>query len=156
MNYKPLAALLLATALTGCAAIENLDPATKVDKAVEPIPDLEQKMAEKDGRTDAKPYFQVLDAIQGKCYERNRTALVKIAQVMAKTDQETMGDKTRMNYLESLKLLYSEASLHADNSESKQVSCVEVLSYWNQQHKEIAKEAAESEEYDHVMNAGKE
>ena len=114
MNYKPLAALFIAIALIGCAAIENLDPATKVDNSIKPIPDLEQTLARNDGRTDAKPYFEVLDAIQGKCHGRNRTALAGIAQAMAKTDKAAMGDTKPINHLEALKLLYSEASLHAD------------------------------------------
>lgn len=156
MNLKTAAVLLIASLIAGCAAIDNLDPATKVDKAIEPIPDLEQTLARKDGRTDAQPYFQVLDAIQEKCHERNRTALAGIAGSMAKTDKAATGNKQPVNYLEALKLLYSEVSLYADSSESKQVSCVEVLSYWNQQHKEIAEEEAKSQEYDRVMNAGNE
>jgi hypothetical protein len=155
MNYKPLAVLLIATALTGCAAVDKLDPVTQADKSIEPMPDLEQKLANKDGRADAQPYFQVLDAIQGKCYERNRTALALMAHSMSKTDKAATGNSEPINYLDALKLLYSEASLYTDSSESKQVACIEVLTHWNQQHKEMAREEAESQEYDRVMNAGK-
>lgn len=156
MNYKPLVALLFVTALTGCAAIDKLDPVTQADKSIEPMPDLEQKLANKDGRADAQPYFQVLDAIQGKCYERNRTALALMAHSMSKTDKAATRNNEPINYLDALKLLYSEAASYADASDSKQVACIEVLTHWNQQHKEMAQEDAESQEYDNVMNAGKE
>lgn len=137
--------LLLPSFVTGCSN-------TVVDKSVQEIPNLEAKLAQRDGRADSSPYVQVLDAIETKCYERNRTALASMAIVMAKMEQPNL--KQPINDLDALKLLYSEASTDADASNSTQVACADVLSDWRKIHQEEHQEEAKEQEYDHVMNAG--
>jgi hypothetical protein len=146
MKIKILAILFLHTLLTGC-----FNPYNKVEQ-VEQVTDLEKKLAQIDGSPDASPYFKVLDAIQGKCYEQNRTALAAMARTIAKIEEEEIGQK--LSHLDSLKLLYSEAATYTDSSDIKKINCLDIVTMWKKQQKEMAQEEAEMKEQEEIMNLG--
>lgn len=124
----------------------------RLDDSVEEIPDIEKALAQLDGRSSVDAYFKVLDAVDESCYENNRTALAGLGRSMAKIE---FGDE-RVDHLEGLKLLYSEATLRSDSAGQSQVSCVQVVADYRKAHDEWAQEEAEQQKYDDVMNLGEE
>jgi RIO-like serine/threonine protein kinase len=146
MKIKILTILIAPTLLIGC-----FDPYNKVEQ-IEQVSDLEKKLAQIDGHDDATPYFKVLDAIQGKCYEQNRTALAAMARSIAKIEEEEIEQK--LSHLDSLKLLYSEAITYTDDSNSKKINCLDIITMWKKNQKEMAKEEAEIKEQEEIMELG--
>jgi hypothetical protein len=94
-----------------------------------------------DRNNDVSSYVKILDAIQKKCQERNRTAVSVMAINMGKIEKQATNRS--VSNLESLKLLYFEADSFANASEAKHVYCLDVVSHWKQQNQQIAQQEAE-------------
>jgi hypothetical protein len=120
---------------------------------IEEIPKLEEKLAQLDKSNDKTPYVKVLDPIQTKCSENNRTSIAGMARNMG-TMEEQSTNKSVSN-LDSLKLLYFESNTFAQDSNTGRVSCLDVLTYWKQQHKQILHEEAKERKQEEIMNIGK-
>jgi hypothetical protein len=146
MKIKIIATLFVPILITGC-----FDPYSKVEQ-IEQVSDLEKKLAQIDGSPDVSPYFKLLDAIQGKCYEQNRTALAGMARTIAKIEEEDAGQK--LSHLDSLKLLYSEAATYTDASDVKKINCLDIVTEWKKRQREMAQEEAEMKEQEEIMNLG--
>jgi hypothetical protein len=120
---------------------------------IKEIPKLEEKLAQQDKINDSSSYVKVLDAIQTKCSESNRTSVAMMALTMGSMEKQS-SNKSISN-LDSLKLLYFEANTFADASNAERVNCLDVLTYWKQQHKQILQEEDENRKQEEVMNIGK-
>jgi hypothetical protein len=120
---------------------------------IKEIPKLEEKLAQQDQTNDSSSYVKVLDAIQTKCSESNRTSIAMMALNMGSMEKQS-SNKSLSN-LDSLKLLYFEASTFVDTSNAERVNCLDVLTYWKQQHKQILQEENENRKQEEVMNIGK-
>ncbi|NEQ20650.1 MAG: hypothetical protein F6K28_15700 [Microcoleus sp. SIO2G3] len=103
-----------------------------VDRSVEEVPNLEEKLAQVDGATDASEYVRLIDAIDAKCYEDNRTALAGIAITMERMQQ--IDPTQRVSNLAALKTLQSEANFYTESSDTRQTSCTDILTEWRKAH----------------------
>lgn len=90
---------------------------------IEEIPDLEYKMAQMDGVSDTQPYVQVLNYLESKCTEENRTSLAMMARSMAELD---LWEGEKVNNLEALRDFYTEADYYSEIEHSERVSCFDV------------------------------
>lgn len=147
MRTKVFILIALPVLLISCSS-----PYSKVQQIKE-IPNLEEKLAQIDKSNDSSPYIKVLDAIQETCYERNRTALAGMARSMGKMEEQATNRP--LSNLDSLKLLYSESNSFAEASNAKQINCLDVLSYWRKQHKQMMQEEANDTKQEEIMNLGK-
>ncbi|WP_310481260.1 hypothetical protein [Chamaesiphon sp. VAR_48_metabat_403] len=147
MRNKLFIQIVLPVLLVSCS-----NPYKEVAQRKE-IPRLEEKLAQQDKTNDSSSYVKVLDAIQTKCSESNRTSIAMMALNMGSMEKQYSNKST--SNLDSLKLLYFEANSFADTSNAERVNCLDVLTYWKQQHNQILKEENENTKQEEVMNLGK-